>query len=871
MRSPVTLVFLLLMSATAVLGAEAVPAGWFLWPAVEPQDGSALDASELNARPAGSLGRVEVRDGHFVTEQGGALRFWGANLSSNENFPDAATAERLARRMAKGGINIVRLHHLDNNWSVQSRGSLWSPDDPRRIQIDPQQLDKLHRLVAELKRQGIYSNVNLKVSRTFSTADGFPESIAQTPTFNKRVDYFQRRMIELQKDYARQLLGTKNPYTGLSLAEDPAVAIVEINNENSLLGLRTRDVGRDLEKLPEPFRGELTQLWNTWLAKRYPGVEALAAAWQQGATPSGKSALTGDSRWHADAQPGNQVDLLSNPNDQSSVHFRAALSDRVRWRAAAYLDRLNLTDRATYTVTFAARADAARPVQVTLGRDEPGWRTDKWRTRGLYATIDLKPEWQEFRFVVNAHSVVDVGSRFSVTAGHQPGEVWVKNLRIYSGAAQIGLRPGQSPADGTVPIPVGATPAQWGDWLAFLVDTEVSYVAEMRQYLRDELHVRVPIVCTQANYGGIAGLARERASEFIDAHAYWQHPDFGGWNNAYDLGNFTIINTPQVAEFSPRWAGEIGGIALLRVSGKPFSVTEIDNPAPSDFACEMYPLLAGFGSVQDWDAIYPFDIVGLGAEEEGGPIRTFFDQNHHPVKWGFAPFATRSFRQHLIPVAQAARELFVRAPVWQEADHVDVAWLRAQPGEDLGFLTTRLSVSERLLGSGEKTHVVRSAAGVTPATMTQTPRGAVFLAQAPQAAAIVGYVGGGSAEAGALAIASDEFGLNFAALTAVALDGRALPDADRLLVTLGARAENQAVKWNAVRTSIGESWGHGPTIAERVPATVRLRVGAGAAPRVFALAPDGSHAAEVPSEVRDGWLSFSTREGPATLHYEIVR
>jgi hypothetical protein len=204
-------------SASPTRAADSIPVGWFAWPYVEAQTGSALDTSDLNHKPAGSRGQVVVRNGVFVTSKDGRrIRFWGCNLSSNEAFVDAETAKALARRLAQGGINIARLHHLDNSWSVDSAGSLWKPGSQDRIHIDPTQLDKLHRLVAELKAQGIYSNVNLKVSRTHTEADGFPPSIAQTPGFQKRLDYFQRRIVELQKDYARQLLGTKNPYTGLS-------------------------------------------------------------------------------------------------------------------------------------------------------------------------------------------------------------------------------------------------------------------------------------------------------------------------------------------------------------------------------------------------------------------------------------------------------------------------------------------------------------------------------------------------------------------------------------------------------------------------------------------------------------------------------
>ncbi len=850
----------------ATTGASA--GEWFEWPAVEPRAGTALDLAGLNARPAGALGRIGVRDGHFATADGTRIRFWGCNISAAENFVDAEMATRLAHRLAQGGINIVRLHHLDNNWAVATRGSIWSPDDPRRLKIDPVQLDKVHRFVAALKAEGIYVNVNLKVSRTYSAADGFPASVSDCPPFQKRVDYFDRRMIELQKDYARQLLTAKNPYTGFSLADDPAVAVVEINNENALLGLRTRDVGRGLELLPEPFRGNLVALWNAWLARRYPDSGGLATAWRQGATAPGRSAVPDAARWHPDAQPGNEV-TVDATDAPGGVHLDVVKSDGVRWRAAAYLDPIDLPDSETYTVTFAARADAARPVMVTLGRDDPRWRTDKWRTRGLYSTIALTTEWQPFRFVVNTHSVVDVGSRFSVMAGHQTGQVWLKDLRIESGSPTAGLQSGQSPAQGNVPLPLDATPAQWNDWLTFLLDTETSYVAEMRSYLIDVLKVRAPIVCTQANYGGIAGLVREKASDYIDAHCYWQHPDFGGLAGTWNLASWTINNTPQLGEFSPRWFGELGGIALLRVAGKPFSVTEVDHPAPSDYACEMYPELATFASVQDWDALYPFDMVQAGLAQDDGTIRTFFDQRHHPAKWGFAPFATRVFRLGLVPPAPARRELFVRGPVWSQANHLDVLWLRQQPGQDLGFLTDRLSVDENLLGPDGATHVERMPGKTAAAArLERTARGPVYVVNAPQAAAITGYLGGASLAEPELAIACDAFGLNFAAITAVALDARPMPDSARVLVTLAARAANQGAVWNEARTSVGDRWGHGPAIVEHVPATIRLKV---SGPRqVFALAPDGTRAAEMKAELRDGWMAFSTRTGPRTMHYEIV-
>src|SRR5690606_39080053 len=144
--------------------------------------------------------------------------------------------------------------------------------------------------------------------------------------------------------------------------------------------------------------------------------------------------------------------------------------------------------------------------------------------------------------------------------------------------------------------------------------------------------------------------------------------------------------------------------------GKPFTVTEMDHPAPSDYAAEMYPVFATFAGLQDWDGVYTFDMTGIGTApgEGSGALHTFFDQHHHPAKWSFGPCAARVRREGLVPPLAARRELFVRADFWPEANHVDVLWLKHQSGRDLGFTTARLSVNEALLRDGRVTHVATS-------------------------------------------------------------------------------------------------------------------------------------------------------------------
>ena len=67
-----------------------------------------------------------------------------------------------------------------------------------------------------------------------------------------------------------------NPYTKLTYAEDPAVALVEINNENGLIHTW---MSGDFDALPDVFALDLRKQWNQWLAQRFANTEALSNAW----------------------------------------------------------------------------------------------------------------------------------------------------------------------------------------------------------------------------------------------------------------------------------------------------------------------------------------------------------------------------------------------------------------------------------------------------------------------------------------------------------------------------------------------------------------------------------------------------------------
>jgi hypothetical protein len=113
------------------------------------------------------------------------------------------------------------------------------------------------------------------------------------------------------------------------------------------------------------------------------------------------------------------------------------------------------------------------------------------------------------------------------------------------------------------------------------------------------------------------------------------------------------------------------------------------------------------------------------------------------------------------------------------------------------------------------------------------------------------------------------FGNGFAGVMLSARDGKQIEASGRLLLVLAGRVENQDMVWNAARTSVGEHWGHGPTVAEGIPCSIELNVDG---PRkVWALDGTGKRDHEVASRFADGVLRFSVSEKERTLWYEVAK
>jgi hypothetical protein len=219
---------------------------------------SPVDVSFLLDAPAGKHGFVRAQGGHLVSGDGKRIRFWGVNITDwskgSVMIPAPEDAPLWAATLARFGVNCVRFQFLD---LPTPRGLIDGKRDDTRS-LDPEAFDHEDFFIAELEKRGIYINFNLLVGRPFKAGDGVRD-YQKIREGAKGISLYDPRLIELQKEYAKQLLTHYNPYTKIEYRNDPAVAMVEINNENALW------VG---SHGPTPYYDrELTELYNAWLKK----------------------------------------------------------------------------------------------------------------------------------------------------------------------------------------------------------------------------------------------------------------------------------------------------------------------------------------------------------------------------------------------------------------------------------------------------------------------------------------------------------------------------------------------------------------------------------------------------------------------------
>lgn len=248
--------------------------GWF--PFIPEEDnygpGAVIDFTAELDKPSGRHGELKTaKDGNLEFKDGTQAKFWGTNIVGNDVFRSHTDTDKMVKRLAKLGVNMVRLHHMDAWWAED--GIFKGVTGTTRT-LSPDSLEKLDYLIYKLKDAGIYIFMDMLVHRKPKVNDGIAD-FDKVPAGFKEVIFFDEKLQELTKEYITELLTHTNQYTKTAYKDESAIVMTEIVNESSLFYFDKN------AEIPGAYRTKLDALFNGFLTTRYKNMAELKKAWDK--------------------------------------------------------------------------------------------------------------------------------------------------------------------------------------------------------------------------------------------------------------------------------------------------------------------------------------------------------------------------------------------------------------------------------------------------------------------------------------------------------------------------------------------------------------------------------------------------------------
>jgi hypothetical protein len=325
------------------------------------------------------------------------------------------------------------------------------------------------------------------------------------------------------------------------------------------------------------------------------------------------------------------------------------------------------------------------------------------------------------------------------------------------------------------------TPVQRvNDYLLFLAERDRDYLRRMREAVQKGTDRLTPVAGTQMGFGGLLNLDSHTDLEYQDNHFYIDHYSFP--NRSWDSRDWRIRDTSSLGTGLATFLN----LAVARESGKPYTVSEYNQPWPNRQAAEIDPTLAAFGAFQDWDALMHFAYLHARRWDEQTP--NGFDLNSDWTKYVNFGQAAMLFRNGVQPGRERIEiplSTEVRLRLTRERRNGAIArgLQEAMEYDPALALLHRVGVArdeKRSWQMPKTAGVLRSDTG----ELSYDRDARVLNIQTPGAAGVFGFAGAKRVQAGAIEVELVPASRGFVALLVTALDGRPIRDSGRLLLTV---------------------------------------------------------------------------------------
>ncbi len=776
------------------------------------------------------------QEGNFRFDDGNPARFYGVTLQWTACFPDSTSAIATAARLRKLGVNLVRFQYMDNSYDWWQQATFLDAATGFRT-LHPQQIRRLDWFIAQLKRNGIYSYLTLQSARVARTDDGIGATAADSVIWlGTYLNYLYPQMRTVNKEIARQLLDHVNPFTGTAYKSEPAIALIEIMGQGSLIS-RYRQGQTEYRPGGYGFSWQhssrLDTLFTEFLRRKYGTKQALASAWRNAAPHGGfpnliqEGSFEGDFErsWIIDSYDGVSVSKILTQGD-SVPDGSLALTLRVRngsgnVYAAYMIQNVRLEFNTLYRLSFKAKCSNPGGRKVIVGGYQEGGLG-----AGLFKDLEIAPYWRE----QDAYFLVPVKSSdpFSIVLwyGDVEGDLQIDDIQIRA-VETSGLQAREAQENALVGrIPWGndlnalLSSGRIEDQSEFYMGLEAGYLTDLHRFVSDTIKAQQPV----------SGASHYWASGYMEA-AIQKQFDYSttsaGWDWISGEGDaWQIRNTSQLRI---DWGGAIYEMTMRAHREQPYIGTFMQ-PYPNRYQAESMLMLPAYSLLQDWDGL----ILDTYAEQNTPGPEKFIDTGAYytieknPLVVSLMPAVAHLFRNGFLKPARTAIPLRHSTAQARLLPRMEGAWgLYAVPG---GINGRTMLINRVVIDSTDAEYFTQSddisfpsqiegeVASDTREILWEYNRGTLSL-DAPRAQGATGAL----ARAGGFTLRNISIALLSANETAtllwVPLDtAQPLGTAGRSLLVLVSRTEPTGWHWRD--STHADLWGAGPMLFD--PLRVRL-------------------------------------------------
>lgn len=804
--------------------------------ALPPFDGTSQNfLPEFPAYTITEAHRVTTgNDGRFYSN-GQPIRFWGVNMAIGANFPSTTDAAGVATRLRKMGVNLVRLHHLDNPSWGGPENTIFLDNNQGTRSLNPTTLQRLDYFIFQLKQNGIFVDVELNVSREFQESDGVIDANLMDP-INKAEIMFDPVIRDLQKEFAQQYLTHVNPNTGLSLANDPVMAMLEMNNETSLIRYWKSDYLQDFNQgglMLNRHEQMLDGLWNDWLVEKYGNNANLTNAWTP--EPVNPNNLVENAYFeevplglpwsvelHEDAEANIVLDDQNTYGGTYSCRLDVTQTSSAGWHIQFKNAGFSLEAGKTYELAFGARANNTYNIGGSMVRDNEPYN--------FYGGFDftVTPAWQAFFFEFTIPEDNNGNGRIAISPDNQLGQFWFDNFSIFE-LPRTGLEASENLNNQNVQRILWSEKANYSktrvaDLTEFYMSVQQEHFDDLRSYLINTLNVQAPITGTNA-LGGPKDASTHENLDYLDDHAYWDHPQL--LDDDFNSPNWLIRNDPMVRNES------FSTIPILfgghSFTNKPYTISEYNHCAPNIYRSEMMPFLVSYGLYHGLDAVMLFD-YSANRDWTTDYVNRYFSLHQDHSIMGMSPSFAYAFRQGLVQENTSPLVLNYNKDWLYESSAADnsSSWASYSPLDRRLAFTHSIQVDNYDANTTTDFNSLPAITGSPYTTQTNettldTDLGLLRTAT-DRFITMGGFLDAAAPEtAGDLTITqADGFGV----VSWLSLTNNSLNNSPKSIITLSTRIQNSNMAWGNNNQTVNNNWGTAPTSIEPRQVTLRLNIDA---------------------------------------------